>query len=664
MSRGEAPSRESGRLAVAWVVAVGAAVGVRAWNALTGPLLWGYDAAGHLSYVFYLDRYAALPWADQGWSYFHPPLHYVFGWLLAQFGNADVLLRGYALLGSAASLAMAGFAAILTRAASPERPWLPLLAFTAVAFLPVHLYVGPMSGNELSCAFFGAAALTALIANERRSPAALRGDVAVGCLVGLALLTKFTGALFLAGVVGAIALRPLSSVGGAVEWRRAALRIVVVSAVAGLLAAPFYVRNQMRYGTPFAMSRDHALVAQVESAQAPGERSWRDFVNLSPRLFVDPRPAAPHLVHSVWGTAYVNTWIDTRALWNRLPDPAGERLRRARIAMLLLGLPLTAMALFGALLSVRDVVRGRRRELAIPLLVWAVLTLAAFAVFAVRVPRISALKASYLLGLSLPYGVFLARAVEAAIPVGALARVAGFTVALAAASAAAVYTAGFVQPRRDHHRALGVVHTLLGDHAAARSFYHERLARAPSSPEWLEALADLELVSGNAESARVLYERALGRGGGDPFARARLGVAAALAGDLAAGVEHLDFAVANGAGAPAYANRGAVRFATGDALGAESDLGRAVSLDPQFAAAWHNRMVVLESLGRAGEAETARREWQRAAAAPPRGYPYGIGVGRLHPGRRPLLWVDPNGLTLARAPFRDEPGERADAASH
>jgi len=65
-----------------------------------------------------------------------------------------------------------------------------------------------------------------------------------------------------------------------------------------------------------------------------------------------------------------------------------------------------------------------------------------------------------------------------------------------------------------------------------------------------------------------------------------------------------------------------------------------------------------------GEAETARTEWQRAAASPPRGYPYGIGVGRLHPGRRPLLWVDSNGLALARAPFRGEQGDRADDAPH
>jgi tetratricopeptide (TPR) repeat protein len=663
MSGTGAPGRGSSRLVAAWWVSVGAAVAVRAWNALTGPLLWGYDDTGHLSYVFFLDRYAALPWADQGWSYFHPPLHYTFGWLLAQFGSAGVLIRGYGLLGSAASLAIAGFAAGVTRAASPERPWLPLLAFTAVAFLPVHLYVSPMVGNELACAFFGAAALTALIANERRSTPALGWDVATGCLVGLALLTKFTGALFLAGAVVTIALRPLWSRAGAAARYGTALRLVVVVAVAAMLAAPYYLRNQMEFGTPFAMSRDHALVAQVEAAQAPGERSWRDFVNVSPRLLVDPRPAAPHLVHSVWGTAYVNAWIDTRALWNRLPEDAAARLRWARTAMLLLGLPLTALAFCGALLVIRDVARGRRRDLGVPLLVWAALTLLAFAVFAARVPRVSALKASYLFGLSLPYGVFLARAVEALGTAGGRARGAGAVVALTAAAAAAFCTVGLVHPRRDHHRSLGVVHTLLGDFSAGRSFYHERLVRAPSSTEWLAELADLELASGDAGSARVLYERALGQEPGDPLDRMRLGVAAALAGDLIAGTAHLDFAVANAVGAPALANRGAVRLAAGDAVGAESDLRRALSIDPDLAPAWHTRMILLERADRPEEAETARTEWLRAAESAPRGYPAGVGVGRLHPGRRPLLWLDASGLALARAPFRGG-GGRADAAAN
>src|SRR3990172_9728695 len=124
-------------LLLGWGVAVGAAVGVRLWNALEGPLLWGYDAWGHVAYALFLDLYRALPWADRGWSYFHPPLHYLFGWALAQLGSGEVLMRGLALVGSAASLATAALAAWIVPAVAPERPALALVGFGAVAVLPV-----------------------------------------------------------------------------------------------------------------------------------------------------------------------------------------------------------------------------------------------------------------------------------------------------------------------------------------------------------------------------------------------------------------------------------------------------------------------------------------------------------------------------------------------
>jgi hypothetical protein len=62
---------------------------------------------------------------------------------------------------------------------------------------------------------------------------------------------------------------------------------------------------------------------------------------------------------------------------------------------------------------------------------------------------------------------------------------------------------------------------------------------------------------------------------------------------------------------------------------------------------------VLERSGRGDAAAHARREWRRAAHAPPHGYPYGVGGGLLTPGTRPLLWLDGATLRLARAPFRD-----------
>src|SRR5262245_14628063 len=128
----------------AWCAAGGLAAGARLGEALAGPVQWGYDAWGHVASALFLDLYRAVPWADQGWSYFHPPLHYAIGWALAQLGSGEALARGLALWNGAASLATAALAAQVVRWASPEPPGLALVGFCAVAYLPVHFVLSPM----------------------------------------------------------------------------------------------------------------------------------------------------------------------------------------------------------------------------------------------------------------------------------------------------------------------------------------------------------------------------------------------------------------------------------------------------------------------------------------------------------------------------------------
>lgn len=187
------------------------AVSVRVWNAVFGPLFYGYDAWGHISYVFFLDMFGSIPYADQGWSYFHPPLHYLFGWLLMQFGDPDVLVVGLSLLGGAASLGVAALAVAPIRRALPDRPGLALLGFAGLAYLPVHVYVSPMPGNEMTATFFAAAAFVAHLRNEGRDAPRLAGDVLTGCLAGLAMLSKFTDIVPCIAIFALTVLRWLST---------------------------------------------------------------------------------------------------------------------------------------------------------------------------------------------------------------------------------------------------------------------------------------------------------------------------------------------------------------------------------------------------------------------------------------------------------------------
>jgi len=640
-----------------WGVAVGAAVAVRLWNALAGPRMWGYDAWGHVAYVLFLDLYRAVPWADQGWSYFHPPLHYALGWILAQFGSGDVLMRGLSLLGSVASLGTAALAAALTRVALPGRRGPPLLAFTAVAFLPVHVFMSPMPGNEMTLTFLSAAAVFVFVRNEARPRPSLAQDALCGGLIGLALLTKFNG--LVTGIAIAAALPVLALLGAHREQsaRRVLARVALVAGLGAAIASPYYLRNLEAFGTPFQLSRDYPLIAQVEGDQPPGERTLSDYLRFPPRLFEDPNPLAPHLLHSIWGTVYLNVWADIFRESDVARALDAETTRRAStIWMARLGVPLTVFACFGAFVAGRETWRGRRRFVHVPMLLLAGATVAAFAVFAWRVPIWSALKASYLLGLSLPYAWFLVCAAER---LGArdprwLRLAVPATLGVVSAAAVVVGAEGVVLPRRADAPATGAVRFYFGEFAEARTIYGRLIAGAGYKTPWLDNLAAVYLLEGSPQRALQLYRRAVATGLPDPYRAGRLAVAAAIAGDPAGARAELDAALAERRLPELLANRGAIEAQLGDYAPAESDLRAALDLAPGLVPAWRNLAELLRRTGRERESAATRRQASAAACEAPRDYPYGVGTGEVLEwgvGRRWLLLLDADGLRAAPPSF-------------
>jgi len=644
-----------GWLAAGWTLALVAAIGVRLYNALAGPLMWGYDAWGHVAYVLYLDLYRAIPWADQGWSYFHPPLHYLLGWALAQFDSPDVLLRGLAVLGSACSLGIAALAARVVRLAKPDRPDLALLAFIAIGFLPVYLFTSTMAGNELTAAFLGTLGFTLLLGNEVRERPTLARDAVVGLILGLALLTKFSAALVLAAAGAALLLRALRTGANFGAWRRVALRGLLLVGVAVVVASPYYARNVREFGTPFKMSRDNPIVANFERRQPPGSRTWHDLVAVSPRLFADPRPREAHMIHSIWGSAYGQTWADVRSSWD---DVEQSRVRRARSLMLVLGLAPSLLALLGAALALRDALGGRRVRVYAPLFALTLVALGAFVVFAFQAPQFSALKSSYLLGLTLPFAVFLARGVEAlrgfrfGLAAGATA------VVVPAAAAALVHSHALVLPALQSHSAIGSLVFYFGDLEGARAFFQARRAETHIPPQiWASNLGAVELAAGYPSRAREFYRLYPSSRKKSPFRTNAIAVSDALSGREHLALEGFSEATAAGAGAVGLANRGAVLASIGKPQAAATSLRAALERDPDLVPALHNLAEVLARMGRAEEASEARARADRAVRTGPRGYPYGIpdGLGQF-PSRRLdlrwMLWLEGDELRLARAPFR------------
>lgn len=646
---------------IGWLVLVGIAIATRLASSLWHPILRGYDSVGHVSYVFFLDLYRAVPFADQGWSYFHPPLHYALGWLLAQSGNAGSFVRGLSLWGGFASLASAGLAAWIVHRGLPQPRGLAWLAFACVAFMPVHLYTSPMPGNELTATLLISAAIAHHV--TQRSGAPLMRDLGTGLLVGLALLAKYNGAIALLAIAGQLGLRAVRPGLTRAGRRRLLLRGAVISSTAFLVCGGYYARNAAEFGTPFPLAGMRPVVDAFERGQPPGQRSVSDLVRISPQLFVDPDPRAPHMLHSIWGTTWAGMWVHL--------DPQEAELSPTTIrALLALGVLPTLLAGWGFLLALRRVVRDPDAQIEATLVALSVVVLAAFALFAYRIPTFAALKAMYLLSLSPAWAYFIARAVLALGERRRLQRLAIAGALLPLAFSAYAYTGGPALARAAENVGMARVYSHFGTWGPARAIYRRELARALAPPApgtttprlnafWLrEMLAAVELESGRFDEAVALYRESVTRraeaapapgsmGANSPFVLNRLAVAEALSGNPLAARALIDSVIEETRLPEFLTSRAALRAQAGDTSGAERDVHEALELEPELAPA-------LETRARLRGDPSALASALRAASSAPRGYPYGVGDGRGLNTQLPMLvWRDPE-LALYR-PARARP---------
>jgi tetratricopeptide (TPR) repeat protein len=656
----ERRTRSAGRgrcSAAAWLLLLAAALTPRLWNSLAGPRLWGYDAWGHLSYALYLDLYRALPWADQGWSYFHPPLHYAVAALLLQIADADFGARALALLGSAASLGTAALAAVLARAVFPGRVEAPLAAFAASALLPLQLYTSAMPGNKLGETFLSSAALALFVTGERAPRAGLRRDLAVGALLGLALLSAASGLLALVAVLAALAILQR----GARAISPLFPRIAAIAGVALAIAAPWYARNALEFGVPLRKSSEVAEVRAAERAQGPGERGIADAFRFPLSLFADPDPRGPALLHSIPGTLYAGWWSDLYRE-SLIDDPARRAAEQGwRSRLLVLGVAPTLLALSGALHFARDLRAGRRRATAIPLACFLAASLGAYWLHAYWLPTWAALKAIYCAGATLPFALCVARAAVAWLGTAPIAPLrAGALAALLGVpglAAAAVATEGLVLDWRGDAPAFAALAFERGELDAAAAYYGPFAERAPHARPWLENLAAVELARGRAAVALRLSLRAAelaSREGPDAQRAGRVAVAAALAGDSLQAETWFERGLATSRAPELLANRGALRASLGSRAEALGDLDAALALEPELCSAHATRARLLARSAALSDLAGARRAEAACRAAAPRHYPYGIGSGEILEwgvGRRPLLlWTDA-GLMLAPREF-------------
>lgn len=397
--------------------AIGLAVRVN--NALYFPLMRGYDAFAHFTYVWFLSEYGRIPLATAGWEFFQPPGFYALvGLFWSNLTDLDALLRLRVALTFVAVLGVLQAAVawrILVRCFPGERT-VHLLGAGLMLFVPVHLYSAPFFGNEGLGAVVCTVALLCLLRTlEQETP--WRAAI-LGVALGAAMLVKFTGLVLVATAIATLGLRSLVRK----EFARGLRTLAIVGVVILTISGWFYVRNTVVYGNPFQMSREELFLSQIENAQPQGRRTFLEYVLFDPLILYRPQwprglplnlPRAPGVEYSALKESiptglYANTWFDGFGGFALPRVTQSELVRRAGQALLTLGLVPTLLMLIGLVSRARGLARGRWNDTDVTMLFATAGMVAVVVKGTLAVPTHAAVKATYLMPIAVAFSYWLA----------------------------------------------------------------------------------------------------------------------------------------------------------------------------------------------------------------------------------------------------------------
>ncbi|MBM3988812.1 MAG: hypothetical protein FJ294_12745 [Planctomycetes bacterium] len=420
------------------------ALGALFWNNRALGAEQGFDALGHLEYVEHVYRTWSVPYADQGWEMYQPPLYYFAAaglWKLlgVEPGSAAALaaLRMFGWL--ALCVQLAALAGTLWELFFEEREKLASGLLLAAA-IPMQLYLFEYVTNESLAAMWISLALYCAVRILKRADTRSASHAVLGLLLGCALLTKFSALLVACGVVSLLAVGAALRPGP--KLRAIARGPALVALVALAVCAPYYANVHERFGSVLVWNLDEST--GFAWWQDPGHRSVADYTSFGESL---ARPLFSAL-HSVPDALFSTLWndgmlggsarVDVRPPW----DYAGLA------ALTVLSAPFSLVLLLGFALALRRWMRDG--ELGWSLIFGlACVTLAALVSLTLDLPTFAQAKSVY------ASSVIAAVAVCAGLGFGALASglgnagwiVQGIVLGWACASYACFWTDGSARER-------------------------------------------------------------------------------------------------------------------------------------------------------------------------------------------------------------------------
>jgi len=381
------------------------------WDKLVRiPIEIGFDARHHKLYVDFLRVKGAVPIATDGWSVYHPPLFYavaaIFEWVGEAVGGRRGGIIGLKLIPFFAGLANVWVAAELCRRLFPEDFRKRFVTAVFAAVLPMNIYVAAYFSNETFHTLLAGLAVLATVDLLLAPTSALRRVFALGLLLGLALLTKYT-----ALVVGAVALFFVVCKLVAVERAAPARLAGLVAVFAGpplALAGWFYARNVFLFGDPLIANWGDMPGPTLKWWQQPGFHTAAFYLSFGEAL------THPYLsaFRSFWDSLYSTLWGDGGIAGRVNPSQRHDFWNYGFMsAAYLVAIPASLFAAAGAVRCVGRALRDAdpRRRAAFSFLATLVYAIVfGLTYMSLRLPFFAQAKATYGLVIMPPLALFFA----------------------------------------------------------------------------------------------------------------------------------------------------------------------------------------------------------------------------------------------------------------
>ncbi len=273
---------------------------------------WGYDYPDHIACVDWYATHLSLPPITLSRAAYHPPLYHFLAGLAARAGAGP---PGLLTISVALGVARLGLLLVGLERLFPNRPGARRFALALGVVLPASLQIDGMITNEGLLTLLAWAAILAM-------PWAFAGDgrggwwrgAALGVLVGLAVLTKFSAlALVLAVGMGAavevVVARGARERGARVlRWSGFALALVVVDGW-------YFAHNVAAYGQamPTGYDRGDEQVAMEAFRDVPlrARRAPSFYFGYTRDIYESPyTPSGVRPVPMFWPTVVASTFVD------------------------------------------------------------------------------------------------------------------------------------------------------------------------------------------------------------------------------------------------------------------------------------------------------------------------------------------------------------------